>query len=137
MGPRAKRPSRRRRSGSVAPVALFLPGVAAVVIAVALPEARLIHGGELDPAEPLRALPRVEARHDEAQRVAVLGRERLAVGAKCQQAIVALRELDRRVRGEAVLAVRDHKLRFGGRLRELDDLGEGDALPLLVEPAPS
>ena len=40
----------------------------------------------------------------------------LAVRAKRDEAVVALRELDGRVRGEALLAVRDDELRLGQRL---------------------
>ena len=53
-------------------VPLFLPVVGVVVVAVALPEAGLIRGEELDPAEPLGALPEVARWDDEAQRPAVL-----------------------------------------------------------------
>jgi len=64
----------------------------------------------------------------------VLGAQRLAVRAERDEAIVAEAVLDRRVRGEPVLAVGDDELRIVGRLSELDDLAERDALPLLIEP---
>src|SRR2546428_2289727 len=53
-----------------------------------------------------------------------------------EEAVVGLRELDRRVRGEAGLAVREPELRLWQRRRELDDLGERQALPPLIEPRP-
>src|SRR5438093_1009006 len=62
------------------------------------------------------------------------GRKRLAGRAKRDEEVVAQAELDRGVRGEAVLAVRDDELRLGLRFRELDDLREGNALPALIEP---
>src|SRR5438105_3761216 len=49
---------------------------------------------------------------------------------------IALRELDGRVRGEALLAVRDDELCLGQRLGELDDLREGDPFPPLVQTRP-
>ena len=58
-------------------VPFLLPWVGLVVVAVALPEAGLVGDRELDSAQPLRALPEVLARHDEPQRPAVLGGERL------------------------------------------------------------
>ncbi len=61
-------------------VALFLPVVGVVVVAVALPEAGLVDRRELDPAQPLGALPEVLRRDEEPHRVAVVGRQRLAVG---------------------------------------------------------
>src|SRR6187431_1534279 len=72
----------RPPSGGIASeaVSLLLEGIGVVVVAVALPEAGAVVGGELDPTEPLRALPEVLPGDHEAERAAVLGRERLAVG---------------------------------------------------------
>src|ERR671911_3119240 len=66
--------------GFLESIALFAPGVGVVVVAVPLPEPWLVLRSDLDAAEPLRALPEVLARDHEAERPAVLGRERLAVG---------------------------------------------------------
>src|SRR3954454_334824 len=63
---------------SVAPVPLFLPGIAVVVVAVALPEAGRILLRELQATDPLRALPEVQVRHEQPRRPAVLGSQRLA-----------------------------------------------------------
>src|ERR1700730_11446525 len=57
------------------PVALLAPGIGAVVVPVALPEAELISLDDADPLEPLGALPEVFPRHEAAQREAVLGGE--------------------------------------------------------------
>src|SRR6266516_6416595 len=61
-------------------VPLFFPVVRFVVVPVALPEAGLVAVQELEASEPLRALPEVARRDDQAQRPAVLGLERFAVG---------------------------------------------------------
>src|SRR5262249_18437706 len=46
-------------------VALLVPGIGFVVIAVPFPESGLIGGGELERAHPLGALPEITAGHDE------------------------------------------------------------------------
>src|SRR5687768_9350660 len=56
-----------------------LPGVAAHVVAAFFPESGLVFGEEADGLDPLRRLPRVELRDDEADGAAVLGRDRLAI----------------------------------------------------------
>src|SRR5918992_337829 len=63
---------------SVPRVALLFPGVAVVVVAVGLPEARLVVVAQLESANPLGALPEVEMRNEQPRRSAVLGLERLA-----------------------------------------------------------
>src|SRR5690242_10631567 len=72
-------PVRARARGSVTLVALFEPRVAAVVVAVLLPEPRLVVVENAQAGDPLRALPEVEVRHEEARRAAVLGRQWLPV----------------------------------------------------------
>ena len=66
---------------------------------------------ELDPAQPLGALPEVLAGDDEAQRPAVLRRQRLAVGVRHEQRVASLKERERHVRREALLGVRDREAR--------------------------
>src|SRR2546423_13321093 len=61
-------------------IALLLPKIRIVVVPVALPEARLVVVEQLEPAKPLRALPEITARHDQAQRPAVLRFPRLPLG---------------------------------------------------------
>src|SRR5690348_9584130 len=75
--PRAR--PRSRAASSVALIPLLFPRVAVVVVAVHLPEARLVVVAQLDPAHPLGALPEVEVRHEQASGAAVLGVERLVV----------------------------------------------------------
>src|SRR5205085_9996664 len=108
-------------------VALFLPVVRVVVVAVALPEARLVGGAKLEPAEPLGALPEVAARHDEPERPAVLGRERLAVGLVGDERVLILERRERQVRAETLLRMRDDKARASPRVDELRELAPVDA----------
>src|SRR5579862_1952520 len=56
-------------------VALLGPGVGVIVIAAHFPESAPVDVGKLDRAHPLRALPTVELRHDQAQRKSVIGLE--------------------------------------------------------------
>src|SRR5438132_863540 len=63
----------------IAPVALLAPRVSIKVVAVGLPESRLLLLLELDPAHPLRALPEIEVRDEQSRRTAVLRVQRLAV----------------------------------------------------------
>src|SRR5207248_714774 len=130
----------RRHSASAAalePVALFLPVVRVVVVAVALPEAGLVGRAQLEAPEPLRALPEVAARDDEAERPAVVGRERLAVGLVGEERVVRLERLERQVRREALLRVRDGEARVRLRLDEPRELAPVDAAEARVEAAPA
>src|SRR5262245_40127705 len=56
----------RRPRGVELPVPLLLPRIGVVVVPVLLPEPRLVLGGELQPPEPLGALPEVALGHEEA-----------------------------------------------------------------------
>src|SRR5205085_10025456 len=77
---RSPRCAKRGAPGAplVARVPLFLPRIAAVVVAVRLPEAGVVVLEHVEPADPLRALPEVEMRDQQAGRAAVLGGERFA-----------------------------------------------------------
>src|SRR6266536_3374304 len=118
-------------------VALFLPEVRVVVVAVALPEAGLVVVQELEAAQPLRALPEVSRRDDQAYRPAMIGRQRLSVGLVGDQRLLVLDRLQRNVRGETLLGVRDDKAgaRPGGD--ELRELAPVHALEGRVEAAPA
>ena len=59
---------------SVALVALLEPRVAAIVVAVALPEAGFVVVEQLQTGDPLGALPEVEVRDQQTGRAAVFGR---------------------------------------------------------------
>ena len=55
------------------------PGIGGVAVTAHFPEAELVFGAELDPANELGAFPGVEFRDDDAGRAAMLAWERLAV----------------------------------------------------------
>src|SRR6478672_3443704 len=97
-------------------VALLLEGIGVVVVSEALPEAGAVVGGELDAAQPLRALPEVLARDHEPERPAVLARERFAVGVGREERERIPEERDGYVRGVARLRVRDDVARGRERL---------------------
>src|SRR3954447_9409340 len=61
------------------PVALFLPRVRVVVVAVQLPEPHPVGRHQLELAQKLGRLPEVAFGHDQPQRRAMVGLERLAV----------------------------------------------------------
>src|SRR5438270_8865353 len=60
-------------------VALLRERLRVDVVPPNLPEPSRVLLAELEPGQPLRALPRVALRHDQSQRPPVLGRESLAV----------------------------------------------------------
>src|SRR5262245_13108563 len=64
---------------SVTLVPLLQPRIAAVVVAVALPEALLVVIEQPQPGPPLGALPEVQVWYQQTGRTAVLGRQRPAV----------------------------------------------------------
>src|SRR5687768_15310589 len=64
---------------SVTLVPLLAPRIAAVVVAVLLPEAGLVAGQEGELRDPLGALPEVEVRDEQPDGTAVLDGQRLAV----------------------------------------------------------
>src|SRR5687768_18287575 len=75
-------------SGPPEPLAVASrPGIAAHVIATFFPKAGLIFGEEADAFHPLRGLPGVELRNDQAHRAAVVGRNRGAVMHEREQRI--------------------------------------------------
>src|SRR6516165_9673357 len=63
---------------SVILVSLLTPRIAVHVIPAQLPEAGLVALRELKPVHPLRRLPEVEMRHEQARRPPVVARQRLA-----------------------------------------------------------
>src|SRR5918912_3999788 len=81
----------RRRQTRLPPrrIALLVPRIAAHVVAVALPEAGAILRQELQAAHPLDALPEVQVRHDETQRIAVLRLKGPAIMAVGEEVLLA------------------------------------------------
>jgi hypothetical protein len=82
---------RRRRQTRLPPrrIALLVPWIAAHVVAIALPEAGAILRQELQAAHPLDALPEVQVRHDETQRIAVLRLKGPAIMAVGEEVLLA------------------------------------------------
>src|SRR5688572_29362850 len=75
------------------------------VVAADLPEAPLVLVDELEPGEPLRALPGVPLRHDEPERPPVLRLEVLSPVRPRDQDVIVAHRLEGEVRRVAVLAV--------------------------------
>src|SRR3989441_10548391 len=105
---RARRAPRAARS--VSRVALFLPWVSVVVVAVCLPEAGLVGRLEPEAAYPLGALPEVEVRDEHARGATVLGRERLTSVGEDDPRLAACDVLERQVGRIAVGRVLGHVL---------------------------
>src|SRR5919199_5957250 len=60
------------RIGQILAIALLPPGIAVVVVAVALPEPGPVAAEKLEAAHPLGALPEVQVRHEQAEWPTVL-----------------------------------------------------------------
>src|SRR5262245_82404 len=69
----------RHPTPSLVPVTLLAPGVAVVVVAEALPEARFVLAHQREGPHPLGALPQVQMGDQQACGAPMLGGERLAV----------------------------------------------------------
>ena len=95
--------ARASEATSIIRISLLGPRVAAIVIAARLPKSRLVGGLELDGAEPFRALPKVEMRHDQAHRAAVFLGERLSFPAMGEQRVLDGEVGERQVGGVAIV----------------------------------
>src|SRR3982074_1185946 len=93
----------RRPCPGLLAVALFLPGIGVVVVAVALPEAEDVVVEELEAADPLRALPEVALRDEEPERPAMLRLEWSSVEGVGQQDVVIVEDGQWKVRRVALL----------------------------------
>src|SRR5438309_390227 len=118
----------------VAPIPLFLPGVSAVVVAVGLPEPRLVVVEELEPSNPLRTLPEVEVRDEHPGRAAVDRLEGLAV-VLVRNPCLTVGDIDQReVRRVAAIAERQHEV--GGGIDVLEQGVDRHAAPWSAELGP-
>src|ERR1700746_80593 len=63
---------------------LFFPRIPVDVVAVLFPEAGFVLGRECKSAHPFHALPEIQVRHDQAQRIAMVGGKILAVMLKSE-----------------------------------------------------
>src|SRR6516225_9419493 len=126
-----RRPWRAPRAArSVSLVALFLPWVSVVVVAVCLPEAGLVGRLEPEAAYPLGALPEVVLRDEQACGAAVRGLERLTVIAEDHPGFAVRDVLERQVGGVATVRVGGHVLSC--RFDSLEERVDRDALPVDV-----
>src|SRR5689334_14217595 len=75
------------RAESIIPIPLFLPGVAAVVIASRFPEARFVFFHQPNAAHPFGALPKIKMGHHHARRTPVFWREGLIVILQCDKGL--------------------------------------------------
>src|SRR6185503_8233173 len=85
--------------------AFLVPGIGLVVIAVPLPESGRVAIHELDPREPLGALPEVAPRDHEPQRPAMVGRECLAIVLVREQNVIVVELREGEIGGETLLRV--------------------------------
>src|SRR4029077_17394507 len=84
-------------------ISLLFEGVPVDVVAVLFPEPGQFAVDQFDTAHPLHALPRVQVRHDEAQRITMLGSEWFAVVAEGENCRRAQEIYERQVRSVALL----------------------------------
>src|SRR5215213_8221161 len=117
----------RPSGGSVTLVALLAPGVAAVVVAVLLPEPRAVPRAQRDPADPLGALPEVQVRHEHAHRPTVLDRQRPPVELPGDPRLAARHVGQRQVGRVTGAGRRHHELRLGGRPGDPQQRVDADA----------
>src|SRR5215470_5373560 len=104
-----RRPRRVRRAArSVSLVALFLPWVSVIVVAVCLPEAGLVGRLEPEAPYPLGALPEVVVRDEHARGTTVLGFERLTSEGEDDPRLAAGDVLERQVGRVAAVGVLGH-----------------------------
>src|SRR4051812_9760367 len=112
---------------SVALITLLKPRVSAVVVAERLPEAGLVLVAEDQPPHPLRALPEVQVRDEQAGGAAVLGLELVAVVAVDDPGAPARQVLEREVGRVAAVAEGGHVA--AERLDALEQRVDRHALP--------
>src|SRR5215470_12354143 len=130
-----RRPRRAPRAArSVSRVALFLPWVSVVVVAVCLPEAGLVGRPEPQAPYPLGALPEVVLRDEHPRGAAVLGRQRPAVVGEDHPGLAARDVLQRQVGRVAAVRELGHELRC--RLDTCQQRVDRDAPPDGVELRP-
>src|SRR5262249_44307745 len=127
----------REAASPRSPKTFFLPRVAAHVVAALLPVAGPICLEQLDAAYPLGALPRIEPRHHQAQRVAVVRLQWGAVVLPGEQAILAQKVREGEVRREALLAVDEDVRGLRIDLHLIEYRSRADAFPPVVELAPA
>src|SRR2546425_8654967 len=123
-------------SGVSLPLALFFPGTRGVVVAVAPTTPAPINLDQFKPLEPLCAFPRVALRYYQPQWPTVVRRQLGAVVPVGDHDVVVGGDLDGKARRVIGVAMRDDVVGRAARLNQRHQVFEGDALPVVVEPAP-
>jgi hypothetical protein len=116
---------------------LLLPRIGVVVVAVQLPEAHPVGRHQLELAQELGRLPEVALGHEQPQRGAVVGLERLARVRVGQQHVVVAQELERDVGGVAAVGVGHHVGGVGHHACAVQHLAHRHAAPDGVELRPA
>src|SRR2546423_5962525 len=118
----------------VSPVTLLAPRVAIEVVAVGLPESRVLLVLEPDATHPLRALPEIEVRDEQSRGTAVLRMEWLAVELVCDPRLAVHDVLEWQV--FRVAAVAESRDVLGRGVHAFHQRVERHALPRGVELRP-
>ncbi len=122
------------RSGQLAGVvlreALFEPGIGIVRIAAHFPEAKDVAVDKGDFADELGAFPGVFFRNDDARGTTMLDGDGLSVNLVRDEDVIVQADIERVVRGIAVVALEENEFRGGPGPDQLSEGEKGDALPV-------
>src|SRR4051794_31046798 len=121
---------------SVIRISLLIPGIAVHVVPAQLPEAGLVSVRELKTVHPLRRLPEVEMRHEQARRPPVVARQRLAFVLERDHGLPRCEVGERHVGGVSVVAMYEYKPSGSAKASVSEDVVDGHALPSRVELRP-
>src|SRR6266516_733863 len=114
------------------------PRIAAHVIAALFPVSLLILLEEAHAFDPLRGLPGIKLRHDQAHRAAMLRGNGFAIMRPCEKRILVEKELDGNVRGPAVIVTKGkHKLCLRLDAGDLRYLACRHAAPNVIQSRPA
>src|SRR5579862_3542580 len=116
---------------------LLFPGITVDVVSVLFPETGFVLGNERESSAPLYALPEIQVRNDEAQRVAVVCGERLAVVLESEDRGRLHQVFEGKVGGVTIFTAHQGETRSRLWRRKLHHFGEQDALEAVVEAAPA
>src|SRR5438552_6817567 len=124
-------------------VSIVEPRFGSIGVAADLPEPLLVFGQELDLADPLGTLPRIEFRRDHAAGSAVLVRQGPSFPRVDEQDVVFDRPSERQVgrvrdvaAGHEVVASAEHVVCVVAGHRQFGNRLESNAAPVVVVPAP-
>src|SRR5712692_9955549 len=107
-----------------------------VMVAAHFPESAPVVRAELERAHPLGALPAVELRHHQPQRIAMVRLKLLAVMPVREHRVLGEKLVERQVARIVAVALDEDVAHPGLELHELHQVADLDALPLVVEPRP-